>query len=692
MRRHVLALIGAVALAAPMIATGTAQAADPPGAPTITQVIPGWARGEILLDWKAPDTNASGILGYEIRVSSDLGANWLVPPINTKSPGPTEYTLTGLNPDLSYVFQVRAYNDGTVNSPSGSGAWSNTSNPPLQPAGNVGPPTFLSTQAQDRAVLVSWIPVDGAAAYQVQFSTSKTGPWSSSTSTVDDHKVIDGLDPAKSYFFQVRSYNGPQDYSDWVVTTNAVSPLGSPNAPTNVSATAGNASASVTWTAPAGGANSYEVQYRAGSGAWSSSITAASTAATVTGLTNGSAYTFQVRAIRGGVPSAWVSSNTVTPVAPSVVPTAPTSVSATGIDSAAVISWTMQAGQPVTTYLIQYSLNNVNWFPTTPISTGRVDQTYVLGGLANGQAYYIRVAAANGNLASAYTQLPGTVTPVSVPGPPQFVTGVAGNNQVTLTWQQPNIFGPTSTIIGYQVQYSSNGGALWTAAPDVTTPTTTTTVGGLQNGVGYIFRVRANSYAGVGAWSANTGVITPPGGPGVPTNVTAVAGNALATVSWQAATTTGSPIVGYRVTASPGGQSCTTSAVPPAAPSTTCVVLGLTNGQPYTFTVVAVNASGNSAASAPSAPVTPKGNPTIRISDSGRNGGSVYAKGTTTGITSGTTLTALVKSKQGGKFVPTGQVQVQDDGTFSWTTTTSKKVWVKFSGGGVASNVVIINK
>jgi len=35
---------------------------------------------------------------------------------------------------------------------------------------------------------------------------------------------------------------------------------------------------------------------------------------------------------------------------------------------------------------------------------------------------------------------------------------------------------------------------------------------------------------------------------------------------------------------------------------------------------------------------------------------------------------------------------VQDDGTFSWKTTTSKKVWVKFTGGGATSNTVIINK
>ena len=692
MRRHVLALIGAVALAAPMIATGTAQAADPPGVPSITNVIQGWARGEIIVDWNKPTTNDAGILGYQIHVSSDLGQTWALDPVNTKSPV-TEYTVTGLNPDRSYVFEVRAYNDGTVDRPAGTGDWSDPTTTPVYPAQNVGPPSYLVTTAQDRAVQVSWVPNDGAAAYQVQFTT-KASPsesdWQSAGSTTDDHKIVDGLTAGQNYWFRVRSYNGAQDYSDWVGTNNPTVPLGGPNAPTNVQAYAGNGTATVNWTGVSPAPSSYEVQYRAGSGSWVSLSATTSTSATANGLTNGVAYQFQVRAIRSGVASAWALSNSVVPVAPNV-PSAPLAVSGYGTDSAAVISWTMQASQPVTTYLIQYSLNNTQWFPTTPISTGRVDQTYVLGGLANGQPYYIRVAAANGNLQSAFTQMPGTVTPLAVPGSPQFLTGVAGNGQVTLTWQQPNIVTPTSPITGYRVQYSTTGGAIWVSAPDVNTPVTTTVVGGLSNGTGYIFRVRATSYSGDGAWSSVTGVITPPGGPTPPTNVVAVAGDSRATVNWSAPSNPTSAIVGYRVTAAPGGQTCATSAVPPTLPAATCAVTGLTNGQSYTFTVVAVTTSGTSASSAPSAAVTPSGQSvSIRVTNSGRNGRQVFARGTTTGLTSGSTVTAMVRNKAGAAFRPAGQVAVQDDGSFTWTTNSGKKTWVRFTSGGVTSNTVVI--
>jgi chitinase len=91
------------------------------------------------------------------------------------------------------------------------------------------------------------------------------------------------------------------------------------------------------------------------------------------------------------------------------------------------------------------------------------------------------------------------------------------------------------------------------------------------------------------------------GVPSAPKSVTATAGDASATVAWQAPSNTGSSaITTYRVTASPGGANRTT-----AAATTTLKFTGLTNGTTYTFTVVATNRSGDSPASAPSNAVTP---------------------------------------------------------------------------------------
>jgi len=82
--------------------------------------------------------------------------------------------------------------------------------------------------------------------------------------------------------------------------------------------------------------------------------------------------------------------------------------------------------------------------------------------------------------------------------------------------------------------------------------------------------------------------------------VHATAGNERATVSWTAPAANGTPITSYEVTSDPEGIVTTVD-----GDQTSAEVEGLTNGTPYTFTVVAINAVGPSVASAPSSAVTP---------------------------------------------------------------------------------------
>jgi outer membrane protein OmpA-like peptidoglycan-associated protein len=98
-------------------------------------------------------------------------------------------------------------------------------------------------------------------------------------------------------------------------------------APTGVTATAGNATATVSWTAPTsnGGAaiTDYAIEYSSDNGAtWSAFAHTASTAtsATVTGLVNGKAYVFRIKAVNSVGQSAAASSSSVTPTAPVVEP------------------------------------------------------------------------------------------------------------------------------------------------------------------------------------------------------------------------------------------------------------------------------------------------------------------------------------------------------------------------------------
>ena len=100
--------------------------------------------------------------------------------------------------------------------------------------------------------------------------------------------------------------------------------------------------------------------------------------------------------------------------------------------------------------------------------------------------------------------------------------------------------------------------------------------------------VATDQPAGVGTISAAS----------APRSVSASAGNAQATVSWQVPTSNGGgTISSYTVTATPGGATCSTATL-------SCTLTGLVNGTAYTFSVVALNNGGTSPA-ATSGSVTP---------------------------------------------------------------------------------------
>ncbi|MHB8665656.1 MAG: fibronectin type III domain-containing protein [Acidimicrobiales bacterium] len=193
------------------------------------------------------------------------------------------------------------------------------------------------------------------------------------------------------------------------------------------------------------------------------------------------------------------------------------------------------------------------------------------------------------------------IPPPVTPGAPTNVQAVAGNAQAAVSWTPPSSTGGVSTITSYTVTASPGG---QTATGTVNSHNAT--VLNLTNGVTYTFTVYASNAAGNGPSSAPSNAVTPTGGPGSPTNVTAVAGNAQATVSWNPpASNGGHPITSYTVQPSGG------SPVTACGTCTTATVTGLTNGVTYTFTVTATNSAGNSAPSQPSNAVTPTGPPGV---------------------------------------------------------------------------------
>ena len=93
-----------------------------------------------------------------------------------------------------------------------------------------------------------------------------------------------------------------------------------------MSATAGNASATVTWSAPADTGSFPITHYEVRTTPAGTSCVVTTLTCTITGLTNGTAYSFETRALNGAGWGPWSTpSNTVTPSAP-----VPPSITITG--------------------------------------------------------------------------------------------------------------------------------------------------------------------------------------------------------------------------------------------------------------------------------------------------------------------------------------------------------------------------
>src|ERR1022692_3118325 len=241
---------------------------------------------------------------------------------------------------------------------------------------------------------------------------------------------------------------------------------------------------------------------------------------------------------------------------------------------------------------------NVSNASLITISPGSVSTTTLAGSInvnPSSTTDYTLTASNSNGASTAQTWVTMTVT-TSTSSPPQSLSAVAGNAQVSLSWSAPASNGGSS-LTQYLVYDRLTGSPSFSFYGTTTPSQTSLTVTSLTNGQSYNFEVVAQN--GVGTSSpSNIVTATPFTVPNAPTSPSATAGNAQATVSFTPGSNGGSAILYYTATSNPNGihASSTTSSV---------IVLGLTNGTSYTFTVTARNAAGTSASSSPANSVPP---------------------------------------------------------------------------------------
>jgi hypothetical protein len=378
---------------------------------------------------------------------------------------------------------------------------------------------------------------------------------------------------------------------------------------------AGNASATVSFTAPASDGGSaitgFQVDALTGTTLVSTTPAAASaTSVVVTGLTNGTSYTFRVRAVNAaGTSTSSAASPAVTPAAATTAPGAPTIGAATGANASATVRWTAptsNGGSAITGYQVDVLVGGVvNGAVRT---AGAAATSLVVTGLTNGTSYTFRVRAVNAVGASGNSAASNAVTPAAtVPGAPVVGTATGGNVSATVRWTAPASNGG-SAITGYRVDVLV-GGVVNGAVRTATAAARSLVVTGLTNGTTYTFRVRAVNAVGASANSAQSNAVRAATVPGAPVIGTAVAGAAggtiTATANWVApASTGGSPITGYQVFALRMSSAAATATVlgtttsPVLAATVRTRQMTLPAVGTYRFQVVAINAAGTSARSA----------------------------------------------------------------------------------------------
>ena len=264
-----------------------------------------------------------------------------------------------------------------------------------------------------------------------------------------------------------------------------------PGAPASIAADPGDSEAVVTWTAPTdnGGAVITNYTVTSSPGDRYCTWTSGPLTCTVTGLTNGTEYTFIVTATNSAGEGPATSGIQATPIS---LPGAPASIAADPGDSEAVVTWTAptdNGGAVITNYTVTSSPGDryCTW------TSGPL--TCTVTGLTNGTEYTFIVTATN----SAGTSDPSVTargTPLGLPGAPLSIASETGFNSITLTWETPSSTGG-SDITDYIIEYTVDG-TNWTVLEDGVSTATTTTVTSLNNNLDYNFRVAAVNAVGTG--------------------------------------------------------------------------------------------------------------------------------------------------------------------------------------------------
>ena len=527
----------------------------------------------------------------------------------------TSCIISGLTDGTSYKFSSTATNSaGTSTSSPASTA--------VTPAGKPSIVTGASATASNASAVVRFTaPASNGGAPIVSYTvTASTGQTCVITPTFPDPLgcTVNGLTNGTAVTFAVQANNGAYT-SDSSTATIAVTPATVPGAPTGVTGTSSEpGKVTITFTAPASNGGSAITEYviTSSPGGLTCTATVPSTGCEITGLTNGTAYTFT--AIARNLVGNSANSTPSAAVTPVGKPSIPTNIVVSAGNASATISFTAPntGGSAITRYDVEaYDENGV---PISPALTCTLNVPFptplactFANTLSNGLKYSFKVSATNVIGTSDSSTATAVITPANLIAPTadQILTPTGETTIGSVITSSVQFGGfPTPTVTYIWERCTTSAATSCTTIAGATADTYTTT----SADDGFFIRYKATgantSGTAVGT-SLPTAKIT--GNPVVATPASGLSGTPGTAFTLDIASTGGAEPFTFAVSAGtlPAGLSIdattgTISGTPTAAATAVITVLVAdTKGKTAstTFTITITSATSN---------VTPEPEPT----------------------------------------------------------------------------------
>jgi fibronectin type 3 domain-containing protein len=319
-----------------------------------------------------------------------------------------------------------------------------TNIPTGQDATSIINPNNLIATASNSQIVLNWDAVSNATGYNIKRATATGGPYEFVASNVSGTTYTDTSVTNGTTYYYVVTATSSEGESGNSNEASATPQQSLPNAPTNLSAAAGNAQVSLSWTAVTDAAG-YNVKRATTAGGPYASIATDVSAAIYTDntVTNGTTYHYVVTAVNAVGESS--NSNEVSATPQELQPGSPTGLSATAGNAQVGLAWNTVTD--ATGYNVKRATTSGGPYET--LASNIAGTTYTDTSVTNNTTYYYVVTAmtsegesANSNEASATPQVdtpqgnsPGIdidTASTTVQSDTQFVANVVINNASNL--------------------------------------------------------------------------------------------------------------------------------------------------------------------------------------------------------------------------------------------------------------------